>query len=91
MPDNIRVFIPLIPLVLFYQKGSVHEEEHILNTEILYYSLKSNVNALKGQVAYIWLVTNLAYSETLIKGDVWLIVTKMDLSLKKIYNFKPWL
>lgn len=29
------------------------------------------------------LVTNLAYSETLIKGDVWLIVTKMDLSLKK--------
>lgn len=29
------------------------------------------------------LVTNLAYSETLIKGDVWLLVTKMDLSLKK--------
>lgn len=29
------------------------------------------------------LATNLAYSETLIKGDVWLLVTKMDLSLKK--------
>lgn len=65
----------------------MHEEEHILNTEIVH--LKAMLTLLKVKWLTFDLVTNLAYSETLIKGDMWLIVTKMNLSLKKIYNFKP--
>lgn len=62
----------------------MHEEEHILNTEIVH--LKAMLTLLKVKwLIFDLLVTNLAYSETLIKGDMWL-VTKMNLSLKKIYN-----